>query len=300
MKEMFMNKINNRGIGPLPILVLSLAVGIGVIVGYNFYSHNEVLSLNSVKSINSDFLAQRPDDYDKKNIAKVDVTLISKTDKFETYEVRVTGTGQGSKDIRDIITRRGVKRIDGVDYNNSKISLVRPSIVNGNGFFTFNLIAYPNTLTFYVDSPSFYVKAEAGKVPAGWKINNKRDGLDRIEPFKRLAVVDITFKGNQGINQIYEVKVTGTGSGSKMIRDIITKNGVVRLDGKNYNQTNVTVLKPRIFDYPGYFTFTVVAIPSTLTFFVNSPSIYVEAEPGKIPTGWRINNKMDGIDRIRR
>jgi len=274
--------------------------GVGAVVGYKIYSDSEVLSSSSIKSLNAEFLAQMPIVYDKGD--KVDITLLSRNERFETFEVKITGTGQGSKDIRDFITRRGVKRIDESSNGRRVTSVVRPVIKNGKGFFSFTLIAYPNTLTFYVDSPKSNIQAIPGKIPSGWAINGKMDGLDRVVAFRNPAIVDVTFKGTQGKtkNEIYEVKVSGTGSGAKMIREIITRNGVVRLDGKDYNQTNVTVLKPVIASYPGYFTFTVVALPTTLTFFVNSPNFYVDAEPGKIPSGWKINGKMDGLDRIRK
>ena len=119
------------------------------------------------------------------------------------------------------------------------------------------------------------------------------------------AVVDIVSKGRQGANEIFEVKVTGAGKGADSIRNIIFKSGVIRLDGASYSSARYTILKPITYEEVGggAFTFTVTALPNTLTFYVNAgtnASISIDAKPGKIPAGWKINNKMDGLDRIRR
>jgi len=50
-------KINNHGFGLVPILVLSLFVGVLGVFTYNYYSSNEVLSMKGVGS-----LSQRPGD----------------------------------------------------------------------------------------------------------------------------------------------------------------------------------------------------------------------------------------------
>ncbi|NBO17462.1 MAG: hypothetical protein EBV07_01040, partial [Proteobacteria bacterium] len=117
------------------------------------------------------------------------------------------------------------------------------------------------------------------------------------------AVVDIVSKGKQGANEVFEVTVTGAGRGAGQIMDIIKNNGVVRLDGPNFQQAKYTILKPQVKSQIGSFSFEVIALPNTLTFYVNSGASYnnyVDAKPGKIPAGWKINNKMDGLDRISR
>jgi len=237
--------------------------------------------------------------------AVVDVNLVRTVNNQQTFDVVIKGVGEGANSIVKTLRLRGLKRIDGKNYTSAKTTVLKPQVQVGDGFFRFSVVALPQTLTFYADSMDRNVDAVPGKIPSGWKLNSNKDGIDRDIKISDLAVVDVTFKGNVGKEEVYEVKVTGdrNSQGVKDIINIISTSGVIRLDGRNYNSARVTVLSPKINYGNGFLTFEVRAVSDTLTFFVNAPNAInrsVQAEPGKIPAGWKINGKRDGLDRIRR
>ena len=115
--------------------------------------------------------------------AVVDIVSKGRQGANEVFEVTVNGAGRGAGQIMDIIKNKGVVRLDGPNFQQAKYTILKPQVKSQVGSFSFEVIALPNTLNFYVNSGASYnnyVDAKPGKIPAGWKINNKMDGLDRI------------------------------------------------------------------------------------------------------------------------
>ena len=115
--------------------------------------------------------------------AVVDIVSKGRQGANEVFEVRVNGAGKGAGAIFAIIKEKGVVRLDGPNFQQAKYTILKPEVKSQVGYFTFDVVALPNTLNFYVNAgtnASINIDAKPGKIPAGWKINNKMDGLDRI------------------------------------------------------------------------------------------------------------------------
>lgn len=209
-------------------------------------------------------------------------------------EFLINGIGDNSANFIRSIRVEGVRRMDRIG-STYRTTIVRPNVVYRNGQGVMNITALSNTSTIYFGLGD--LKVQFLPVPSGWRVNPKGDGLDRDFQTENPSVVDITLISMANKSQTYEVRVSGNAA-LKQINEIISSKGINRVDGTSYNNSKTTTFYPIPRMYNGYFTFTVTALPNTLSFYVNSPHRDIKAVPGKIPAGWKINQNSDGLDRI--
>ena len=210
-------------------------------------------------------------------------------------EFLINGIGDDTAKVIRSIRTNGVKRIDRVGFDTYRTATVRPVVTyNGQGQMIISALSTTSSIYLVLDNNT---KVEFLPVPKGWQVNQKGDGLDRISSAVKPSVVDITLISTSGKNATYLVTVTGEGA-YKQILEIINTKGINRVDGTSFNNSKTTTLRPIPRMFEGSFSFTVTALPNTISFYVNSSEKNLFAVPGKIPAGWKINQNFDGLDRI--
>jgi len=115
--------------------------------------------------------------------AIVDITFIRNIGNQQEFEVSIIGRGQPLEDLIRVLIS-GIKRVDliGNQSRTTTLNIIpfKTQLENGDSKLSLRVLALPTTRTFYVNSSKRDIKAVPGKIPAGWKLNNNKDGLDRI------------------------------------------------------------------------------------------------------------------------
>lgn len=316
---MFKN-INNHGFGMVPILVLSLFVGVLGVLTYNYYNSNEVLSMKGVGS-----LSQRPGEGQFSFPPKLPQGTINATLDFNetpnTYQ-----TGQLKIEVSlssddDIVYLRNSLRINGLEIQEycmtavcPKPRIIKPVVKVGcknseptcsprDTVLTALIPVTPNVRSVSYINTKGYDYEDLPKFKFDNKLNNwdvelaKEDKLFSIRRKDEKANVRVTLISvNNNTGQMnLEFLINGIGNDSAALIRSIRMNGVKRIDRRGDTPITATV-RPNLRIMQGQGKFNLQALRNTSTFYFLLGDVKVEFLP--IPSGWSVNQNGDGIDRV--
>jgi hypothetical protein len=296
-----MPKISNKGFGFIPVLVLSLLVGVVAFGSYTLYNKENVLPANTQ-------LAQKlPTTNPGKNLIKVTLGFNPTPGTYETGKItlKVTSDSAVMGELNADMKKYG---LEVQDYCMTAVCpkprIVRPVITFvGNSYLlvevpvtpmvkSISFNAYPVNMDPKMPPFSFENKLN-GWVP-NLSENNRKISLVRLNyPLN----VRITLKSANSSNgsEIYDVYINGIGDDAAELIRTIRTSGIKRVDSVG-NRLVTTVVKPNIV-YDGQGRFIITALKNTKTFYAN-PSRRLNIDFTPMPNGWVKNKNGDGVDRV--
>lgn len=313
-------KINNHGFGLVPILVLSLFVGVLGVFTYNYYSSNEVLSMKGVGS-----LSQRPGDGEYTFPPKLPQGIINATLDFNgtpnTYQ-----TGQLKIEVsitsdEDIVYLRNSLRMNGLEIEEycmtaicPKPRIVKPVVTLGcknsvpscspkDTVLTILIPVTPNVKSVsYVNTKGYdYEKLPKFKFDnklTNWEVELFKDeklfSIRRKNEKANVRVTLLSVNNNTGQMNL-EFLINGIGNDSAALIRSIRMNGVRRIDKRGDFPSTIT-LRPNVSVSQGQGKFNMQALKNTSTIYFALGNLKVEFLP--ILSGWSVNKNGDGIDRV--
>ena len=295
-----MPKISNKGFGFLPVLLLSLLVGVLSLIGYKFYTSDSDNVLQMKSSIST---KNQSNGYD------VELTYIG-SDKYQTGKIVLILTNRGEVIHESVRNFSTILRTSGVIVEEfcvtavcPKSKIVKPSVKSINRGLQFEIPVTPLVKKISFDAgKSIDANLESSWDNSGvtnmWVVGT--EGLNRFEILRKnqpttIGVYLRSANSSRG-QENYEVYINGIGDDTAELIRTIRTSGISRMDMVGSNLRTV-VLKPAVTYANGQGRFNITALNNTRTFYVNS-SRKLNMDINPIPAGWVKNKNGDGIDRV--
>ncbi len=297
--------MNNKGFGVIPILVLSLVLGLVALAGYKMLGQDKVLPEST--------------QYAQVNFP---TTVPSNLIKIRLGYTETSGFKNGKITLRISLNNDKVGALGELNAYIKKYGLVvedycmaavcpRPRIVKPNLTFverpTEMYLQGEIPVTSLVKSVSLSnpVNIDPKVPPFSFENNLVEWDLRLSDGNRKFSIIRKSEKTIVGITLIsklpngqetYQVYINGVGDDSAELIRTIRTTGIKRMDLVGSN-LRTTVVKPAVTYANGQGKFNVTALNNTRTFYV-TPSRKLNIDISSIPAGWVKNKNGDGFDRL--